>query len=1396
MGSIQQFIANLQPMMPLVLAGTVIAILVVILVILMIFRSAGKKSPEEETVPEEMAPETPEAVLPAAPVAKLSGLKLRRSFSKAVRALKEKVSGPNFRYQVPWVLMLGESGSGKTRALDTSGLNLSMDHPFGKGTEVKQPCNWWFFEKGVVLDIAGDLVLREDGHSSNERLWKLLLRLLQKHRMARPIDGAVITIPCTDLLTPDGKPVPDMTRIAEKADLLYQKIWEAQKILGMSFPVYVMVTKCDRIEGFKSFCREVPGRFKGEIFGWSSPYGTGTAYAEEWTGEAFRDVNRELSLLQYELFTRGTNVSESDGLFLFADNIQSLKEPLQVFLDHLFKQGAYHETFAPRGIYFSGADEPAAKEQNTFFARNLFEKKVFPESGLARPVAKTLLTRNRKVLALQVTVLLITLIGIFGLWRSYSLLDADINQAMPVFKKVVDDAGELGRAYDITRSDVLYTLLRKKSPFSESAEYLLENMGKISTYRSLFIPTSWFSDINQNNTKAMILAFEEIILKGLYFQLNQKAKEIFTKAERGIASEEGAVAANGVAEMSEFLTLQVFVRELRELEDHIRIYNDIRKSETVKPLGDLAAYVFGITLGESFYTDSETYLNALRRSKYKVFDPRIFRLKTRFFTLKKLTDRLYRKLFDDHDIHSYLAALKMQLDGFSQDQRSAEKDGELIHTLLETFDRTEQILQEKRYAYVFRSAFDLGEPFVELLDKLGRLEFIGDKLISEIRTNGETAFLKLQTQIKQSKTSLTGYLVDRQNDYIQRQLSQRAIRLRDDLALLLDQEFMVFEMTPGWEVQADATENHRWDVPILEEVVTLFEPYDGFLNKGLDNIPPELQHIIVRLAQNGMENKLMDNLGKAWKEMPTRLQRNGQRKESELLSAIKNFREASAHLVRLLEYFNQLDLMDSQHLLTEILYRQVASMFHTVDDFLDTENLYMIKGGNLSWWDGKEKLSLAAFDSVDEKELENHLKLQRKRVEHLALAFAEPLAEFASDSGILNNREEEQILFKWQRIIDELNKYNNKKPENSITVLEKFVRFEMDKISPENYLKEISLKDLEHRSGDLFLRKRDELRRLLYKQSEMLASRKVQNLYRVLSEDFNTRLAGRFPFAPLTGQKVYTEVTPDDIRGFFKLYDGQAGTLKELLGKSRLFGTSGDEAVAFLNQMGTVRHLFAAFIDGTKESGKFPVFATFTDDEGNVKENEPSFDFDIEFRVNRSYEIGGNRIIEWQFKAGNQSHRYNEEKRLGRWRYGDPITVTLRWAKDSISSPFFAGDQAGVRIEDKTVTFLFENQWALIRLLAFHAASAEDFAELADPKPHTLKFLVRTRTAEDNADTAYENLPETRVFMRMVILTPGKKKQVLVMPYFPIKAPELEPVSTKDQASHEMMEEFSTGKQS
>ena len=183
-----------------------------------------------------------------------SDLELRTSFRRALRILKSYVTGRDYRYRAPWYLLAGESKSGKTSLLESNGLHESVKELVDRSG---RRLNWYFFDDGVVMDVAGDFVLRNDG-TANHRGWNSILRLLQKHRPQRPLDGLVLTIPCADLVTEGELDHQRRFDLEQKATSLYKKLWQAQKILGMRLPIYIVITKCDEITGFSSFCKQLP----------------------------------------------------------------------------------------------------------------------------------------------------------------------------------------------------------------------------------------------------------------------------------------------------------------------------------------------------------------------------------------------------------------------------------------------------------------------------------------------------------------------------------------------------------------------------------------------------------------------------------------------------------------------------------------------------------------------------------------------------------------------------------------------------------------------------------------------------------------------------------------------------------------------------------------------------------------------------------------------------------------------------------------------------------------------------------------------------------------------------------------------------------------------------------
>jgi type VI secretion system protein ImpL len=576
-----------------------------------------------------------------------SPLQLRQVFAESIQWLRANVGGRNYRYQIPWFMMIGEAGSGKTTVLGNTRMNLLPGQPAAFEDGAGQECGWWFFDKGIVLDIAGDLVVGGHGKRADEQGWHTLLALLQRHRPQRPLDGVIVTIPSTDLFGPLEFGAERLTLAAERADQLYQRLWQAQKTLGMCLPVTILVTKCDLLRGFKSFCRGIPPRLHQEMFGWPNPYALDTGFTSNWIDEAFQSLSRDLQQTQIEVIAEHHLLWDGDGLFLFPASFQALLEPLRVYVNRLFRSSAYHEAFLFRGIYFCGdgeldACEPALLPEQTpsdeghavelpsesrwpfaaaavhrpVFVKHLFERKIFPEYALARPVAKTRLSRNRALVITQSLLAVTALVGGVGIWRAYDRIAADKATILPVLQEIADDLQGLGTAH-AQHMAVNATILE------DHTVDLLRGMANIRTNRlaSVFLPSSWVSSIHHDVTPAITLAYDRIILKNAWFGFARKVHDILNSVPDISSRDASDDNETFIWKIAEFLELQTFVDEVEELELHINIYNNLHVSKKLTDIGEKQKYLFAVELPEDFYQNAAYLSSGLGRRAGLRCDP-------------------------------------------------------------------------------------------------------------------------------------------------------------------------------------------------------------------------------------------------------------------------------------------------------------------------------------------------------------------------------------------------------------------------------------------------------------------------------------------------------------------------------------------------------------------------------------------------------------------------------------------------------------------------------------------------------------------------------------------------------------------------------------------------------
>ncbi len=311
-------------------------------------------------------------------------------------------------YSLPWFLLIGEPQSGKSTTLKESGLQFPIGKEALSGSGGTRNCDWWFTEEAVILDTAGRFSFQEEVASDRQE-WEHFLGLLKKHRKECPINGVLVVVPATSL-------TEDLPEEQEaKAKNIRKKLLELQKKLEIRFPVFILVTKADRVLGFTEFFAPLEPHDKGQIFGWSNPQ-----EHERWDpadfGDLFADLVRRMHKIRLRLLRNVPDSDQADRMFVFPEELAALEEPLNLYFDTIFRSSRFEEPFIFRGFYLtSGLQEgrPIARacrdllrvqagdhqgvledlesifaRQYAFFIGDLYEKKIFPEQGLVRQTFK------------------------------------------------------------------------------------------------------------------------------------------------------------------------------------------------------------------------------------------------------------------------------------------------------------------------------------------------------------------------------------------------------------------------------------------------------------------------------------------------------------------------------------------------------------------------------------------------------------------------------------------------------------------------------------------------------------------------------------------------------------------------------------------------------------------------------------------------------------------------------------------------------------------------------------------------------------------------------------------------------------------------------------------------
>ena len=1291
--------------------------------------------------------------------------RLRSSFRAATGRIEANIVSHEKRYDIPWVVLLHDGSSDARPSIEACGLSQVLQ------SEAEPPAEdaprWHLFDRGVIVELNSDQLDDPAGADAQEKRWEEFVALCGKYRPQRPLDSMIVSVSASLLLdrTPEGR-----ERLRERADAISRRIWIAQNRYAMRFAVYVVISGVEDLPGFDALAWSLPDALRQSMLGWSSPYQPAAMYQSNWVTQAFDQIEQDVADISAELFASNTDVPASAALFLLPSRIAALRAGAADYLQALMQPNAFHDPFFLRGIYLSG------NGHQPFFLRDLLDEKVFAEFGLSRAahaqkLSRPLLGRVFRWVAVGVPL-------IFGLGLLVSTMQ--LNRTLPFLAEGLEglnrdkayrtDASNKGERIDFEwyRKTALSLMIgleqlqskrvTKNVSLYDGTLHLLDDVRSGATgLLNPFMPGSWpiFDDLLMRAYKRIEQDFAELGLRTIQHAIYRRTTELTNApsnpttytlsggpADCDPPSYKTTVTAGSshstlyAENLSEFHALSNYAQEIH------RLSFDVEAIQRLKSLHrdsqrELRLLVLD-TLGAELPGDLHGSLTLFRTATAKetsLIDQKAIERATQCSLVKGI-ETLNQKLFTDNPlirseerIRSTLAAVTNLFDG-QVDPSSAEIIS-AYKALFEALLEQKALLAQGHGGWVANDTLNLGESHEKMLQQLAESKLIGTELVEQLRRKQRQEHARLRQRYFSLFGDSNDIIVAGNGKLTQSKTRQAMLPLIENF---LSQPFM----TPAIGDALVATQRGtllRWDNEQLTKAVRLGEGHKKFIIDELPKFPTEMQESASAVIDYQYALRLADLISHAYSPIDAEDLRN-----NTAATSLASFELTSGHVKRLIAILKDLGQETESRTLQTILGNDASARLQMLNKELLDERPYQIVDDTD---DGKsdQRSVLNVFSGGDVPE---YLNQQLTRVQSLSAHVQ--ILRGTLPAEVRNNAD----MTRWNGIIRELDLYTAKDPKGSLIKLERFMIELGRELDANACLAVLKGNEPPKRPNNYFADRHVELHKAITRRCLALDRRSFTEQWTGFANEFNRLLKGRRPFiGNRSGIKAseYAAITAADLSETAALLARLPVVSPEVFARNNVPEGSIAPIRDFATQVLQIRQLLAPL---------FPADAS----------QPAAYDVSLRFRTNVNAEIDGNKIIDWTITIGDQTLKLRDPPRPLRWKSGDPLRLTLRFANDATLVPRADPDNAHLEVSRKQVVFRFDGPWALLDMVQLLRV-----AESSDARTSVLKFDIPVQS--DSKEAALREKP-VRIFVGVTLSEPGKTAPLPWPAVFPERAPLVE----------------------
>ena len=1345
---------------------TLLGLIVVVLILLGVVVWAAVRGADEAKKPQ------------TSQVALLSVDSLKQSFRNAVELIETNVVSRAERYNIPWVLVINEKGGAEGLPLVQSGLQSALSADASMKAAA-QGMTWNFFDKGIAVQLQAESLGSPEGDNSDNRTWDEFLGLCRDYRPDRPFDSVVLSVSAHLLLRDDPQALLEMVATAKS---LHRRLWLAQNRFALRFPIYLVVSDCDQVEGFARFASGLPDALRSSILGWSSPYDLSAPYQSSWVDEAMNAVVSSLSDASAEMSALELPGEDSASYFLLPNAVERLRGGLKLFADELMRPSAYHEPFILRGFYLTGdcSDSVVLRAQSDSrlatapeltsvvegvdgaqplstagqdwgvrpaFLKDIFERKVFAETGLVRPSATQRMQRpliNRTARWLGVGV-----VGFWSIGLAYSSLrlESQVSDMVAAISRMKTSAGQVSFKPTETPAD-------HRRDMEDLA--LLAQIDSANLV-SLFMPgsLSYFDPIQGKLQVLIEQSFIESALKPVHLGLDARLSQltgVATDPSTGLLIQNAPctlpqgwadLVANktnsglSVEELAEFSATLQFMTHVESLDRVLQArarLSDVNQ----RPVGADVKLIMKTLLGFDVMGNEDRLAILFRKYAGKLPPVVLAPMQAAArCSLDLALKEIRRKLFVENELlqteNVVVEGLNQLLDG-SFASLETQQSIQSLKSLLEDLQLEEELMAPGKGVWMQRPTMQLGKAFDELMQRAQTSALIGPDPLAKMTLQGNeqyAVFVAEWTRLRESESAGLGHGLawsDKDNKWA---FSPERAALSSSLAALVSQPYFSVPSQRMLPMVGAQTLIH-WDESKLDKVLLMADKRKKFQTDLLPKFPASVASEIDRVVSQAIAANMTSLLAQAIVPMP--------RSSASVLGGESERTRLTRIQAALLEMGNKAVANDLQ----AVMSGDALARLKDLDDVLLRAEVYLVQDREFKGWLGEKNPMLQAFAVAEPMALASYVADQQNLLDGLSKEVEKLLSQISpgQSSGLLVKR--------WQGIVKDLKRYRSKSPTSNLLALEQFVQTGALDIELKNCVDKVLVRPIARNDGDIFSDRLQQMQVGLQRRCGELRAIEQQTAWTKFAEAFNRDLAGNAPFTAGTFNAALGRTAADAsaIASVLKSFDRALQFWPEKSKNTKPVPSTSVQRSA--EQMEQVRAFMAPLFD--------------TDDNAT-----PGYDVSIEFRANQVNEVDGNKIIEWRLAIGTQVLRHRDPVRPLRWEPGRDIELSMRMAKDIPTQALPDLQQPWMEADDKLVSYRFSDPWSLLSFIAKHREPTPGAQK--DNRSQLLRFEFPVLTKGAMA----QQMPvesRAKVFVKLGISPVGKRNLLAWPSVFPGKIPD------------------------